>query len=230
MSIVIYELAHSPYCIPITAALRSCGVTFETREVPNWDRSEIIRLTHGAHYQVPLLVHDGQMLFETAEEPQRVSHYVDRTFAGGRLFPKRIDGLQEIVIDHLENEVEGVTFRLCDIHYVPSIEDLVRRTMVLRHKERRFGRGCIDAWKRDEDAIRAEADRLLERFEITLRHSPFLFGDAPVYSDFLLYGIIGNMTWKQWNSLKDEQTALRSWVDKIRDYRFTGAGGTPAGE
>ena len=36
MSLTIYQMAYSPFCIPITAALRACGVAFETREVPNW--------------------------------------------------------------------------------------------------------------------------------------------------------------------------------------------------
>jgi glutathione S-transferase len=221
MSLIIYELAHSPYCIPITAALRSCGVAFETRETPNWDRREIIRLTDGAYYQVPLLIHDGKPIFETTEEPQRVPHYVDQTFAGGRLFPESLDGLQGIVIQHLENDVEDLTFRLVDPFYLDHIEDLGARTMTIRHKERRFGRGCVEAWRREAKSIRAAADHLLGRFESTLRHSSFLFGEAPVYADFLLYGIIGNMTWKQWNTLNSEQTALQRWVETIRAYHFT---------
>jgi glutathione S-transferase len=49
MSVTIYQMAHSPFCIPITRALDVCGVPFETREVPNWDRSEILRLTNGTY-------------------------------------------------------------------------------------------------------------------------------------------------------------------------------------
>src|SRR4051812_7376348 len=117
MSLVVYQLAHSPYCIPITAALQACGADFEMREVPNWDRREIITLTGGGSYQVPTLVHDGKPVFETAADSQDIARYIDVTFAGGRLFPRHLEGLQAILIDHLENDVESVTFRLVDPDY-----------------------------------------------------------------------------------------------------------------
>jgi hypothetical protein len=49
-----------------------------------------------------------------------------------------------VLLEHIENELEGLTFKLCDINYLPAIENLVKRTMVNRHKERRSGRGCGD--------------------------------------------------------------------------------------
>lgn len=220
MSLTVYQLPHSPFCIPITAALRACGVPFETRDVPNWDRSEIINLTRGAYYQVPLLVHDGKPVFESSPESQEIPRYIDRTFARGRLFPDHLEGLQGIMVDHLENDVEGVTFRLVDPYYVDSIQNLVGRTMTIRHKERKFGRGCVEAWRREAAELRVQADGLLSRFERMLEHSPFLFGEAPVYSDFLLFGVIGNMTWNGWNKLSDSQPALQRWEGAIKDFRY----------
>ena len=220
MSIILQEMAHSPFCIPIAQAMTACGVGFERREVPNWDRGELLRLTGGAYYSVPLLQHDGRIVYETGADSQDVARYVDATFARGALFPPALDGLQAIVIDFLENEVEARTFKLADIHYVPSIADLAGRGMTVRHKERKFGRGCIEQWQHDAAAIRAEADKLLGRFETTLLHSPFLFGDAPVYSDFLLFGIIGNLTYRGWNELSAAQPALKTWCGVMRAHRF----------
>ncbi|MDQ3622509.1 MAG: glutathione S-transferase [Verrucomicrobiota bacterium] len=220
MAVILYQMAHSPFCIPIAQALTAWGVEFTRREVPNWDRSELLRLTKGAYYQVPVLVHDGRILIESGSDTQDVARYVDRTFAGGRLFPERLDGLQRIVIDFLENDVEARTFKLVDIHYIPAIEDVAVRGMVVRHKERRFGRGCVDEWHRDSAEIRVEADALLERFEVTLRYSPFLFGEEPVYSDFALFGIAGNLTFKNWNRLHEQQTALREWSARMSGFRM----------
>ena len=220
MSVILYELAHSPFCIPIAQALTACGVEFERREIPNWDRGELLRLTDGEYYSVPVLEHDGRVIYETCNDSQEIARYVDTTFAGGALFPPALDGLQMIVIDFLENEVESLTFKLADIHYVPGISDLVGRGMTIRHKERKFGRGCIEQWQRDEQTIRAQADALLSRFETTLLHSPFLFGNMPVYSDFLLFGIIGNFTYRGWNELSAAQPALRKWCGVLRQYRF----------
>jgi glutathione S-transferase len=87
MSVVLYRMPHSPYAIPIRQALTTCGVTFETRDVPNWDRGEIIKLTAGAYYQIPVLVHNGRPIFESAPNSLDVAQYVDSTWAKGHLFP-----------------------------------------------------------------------------------------------------------------------------------------------
>lgn len=213
-------MAHSPFCIPVAQVLRACGVEFEEREVPNWDRREVIELTAGAYYQVPLLQHDGHVVYESAPDTQDVPRYVSTTFAGGALFPDRLEGLQAIIIDFLENEVEARTFKLVDPSYLDSIEDTVARGMIVRHKERKFGRGCIEQWRSDAANIRSEADALLQRFEVTLQHTPFLFGDTPVYSDFLLFGILGNLTFRNYNRLNDSQRALAAWSERMRTLRL----------
>ena len=48
MNLTVYQLEHSPYCIPITRALGALGVPFATRNVSNADRREVIELTRGA--------------------------------------------------------------------------------------------------------------------------------------------------------------------------------------
>ena len=60
----------------------------------------------------------------------------------------------------------------------------------------------------------------LVRFETTLLHSPFLFGDAPLCSDFLLFGTVGNLTYRGWNELSPAQPALRKWCGVMREFRF----------
>lgn len=220
MSLTVYEMAHSPYCIPITASLRACGVDFATREVPNWDRRELLRLTGGAYYQVPVLDHDGRFIFESGTDTLDVARYVDGQFAGGKLFPGQLEGLQAIVVEHIENEIEARTFKLADIHYIPAIADVAERGMVIRHKERRFGRGCLAQWTASAAEIRAEADALLARFETTLRRTPYIFGDAPVYADYALLGILGNLTFRDWNRLGPEQTALAAWRERLVAWRY----------
>jgi glutathione S-transferase len=220
MSVVIYQMAHSPFCIPISQALTACGVAFEKREVPNWDRGDVLRLTGGAFYSVPLLVHDGKAIFESGTDTQDIARHVDTTWAGGRLFPERCEASHACIIEFLENEVEARTFKLVDIHYIPAIADVVNRGMVVRHKERRFGRGCVEAWRRDAATLRAEADALLSRFETTLRSQPFVIGDAPVYADFLLFGILASFTMNGWNKLAGEQRAISEWFARMEAFRW----------
>jgi glutathione S-transferase len=220
MSVVLYQMAHSPYAIPIRQALTACQVVHETRDVPNWDRGEIIRLTEGAYYQIPLLLHEDHVVFETSTNSLDVASYVDKTWAGGRLFPESLAAPNLCLTEWIEDALEGCTFKLADIHYVQSIDDLVARTMVVRHKERKFGSGCVEQWRRDSSIIRSELDALLARCEPTLKHTPFLLGASPVYADFALFGVLGNLTHNGWNHLSQHQIALQNFVERLSACRF----------
>lgn len=216
----VYQFEHSPYCIPITRALEALEVPFEVHNISNADRREVIEVTGGAYYQVPVLVHDGRVVFESSPKSTDVAHYVNRTFAGGRLFPDGVKGLQKILIPYIEDTVEGVTFRLVDPPYLQDITDVVERTMIRRHKERKFGAGCIEAWARDRESLTTEAAALLEPFDLMLRHKPFLLGEAPVFSDFALFGILGNLTYRGYNELPPTQKSLAAWRDRMREFHF----------
>jgi glutathione S-transferase len=217
---VLYQFEHSPFCIPIVAIFKSLGLPLRTVEVPYWDRSRIIKLTKGAYYQAPVIEDGKTIVFESTPASQDVARYVDTHFASGRLFPATLDGLQSIIITYIENDVEGVTFRLVDPKYIASIPDLVHRTMVIRHKERKFGRGCVEQWKKDAPRLRAEAVKVLKPFDDTFRHMDFIFGGEPVYADFLLHGIIGNLTFRKYNPIPPGLKALAAWEKRMRAFRF----------
>lgn len=218
MSLTLYDLPHSPYCLPIKRILGALNQPFTIEDVPNWDRRKVIELTGGACYQVPVLVHDGKVIFESSAESNDVARHVDRAFAGGRLFPAALDGLHDILVRHLDDEVEGATFRCCDAFYVDSITDLVGRVMVRRHKERKFGLGCVAQWKAGIEDLRTHAATHFARFDARLQHQPFLLADQPVYADFLLWGILGNYTWNGWNEVPASMSALRGWMDRVQDF------------
>jgi glutathione S-transferase len=215
MSLTLYDLPHSPYCLPIKRILQALGQPFTVEDVPNWDRRKVIELTGGAYYQVPVLVHEGKVIFESSGESNDVAHSVDAAFANGRLFPATLNGLHDILVRHLDDEVEGATFRCCDAFYLDSIADTVARVTVLRHKERKFGRGCVAQWKADIESLRAGAAGHFARFDAILQRQPFLLGGQPVYADFLLWGILTNYTWNGWNEVPASMSSLREWFQRM---------------
>ena len=221
MSLVVYQLVHSPYCIPITRALDALSVSFATREVPNHDRGEIINLTKGAYYQVPLLVHNDTPIYETSGDSLEIAHYVDRVFAQGRLFPEKYEGLQRLIVPHIEGEIEGTTFKLIDPFYVQSIEDLVARTMTRRHKERKFGLGCVEKWAQEHPQLLPEAVRLLTPYDLLARQNPFLLSDQPVFADFALFGVLGNLTYRDHNTIPTSLDALADWYQRMKTFQFS---------
>lgn len=223
MSLTVYQLAHSPYCIPVTRALEALGVPHAARNVSNGDRTEILNLTNGAYYQVPVLEHGGKIIFESSPDSLDIARYIDAAFAAGRLFPDDQEGMQRIVIANIENEIESVTFRLVDPFYVAGISDPAERGMIRRHKERKFGPGCLESWSAQRDGLRRTAEALLEPYSLTLEHRPYLFGERPVYADFALYGVLGNLTFGGHNALPASLPALTEWHGRMTSYRFPSA-------
>jgi glutathione S-transferase len=220
MALTIYQMPHSPYCIPITQALTACGAEFLTIDITPHTREEVITASGGKFYHVPLLTDGGKVIGESSGESLDVARHVDRKYARGRLFPKALEAANVCLTRFVENELEGAGFKLTDPFYVASIEDPLARMLIVRHKERAFGRGCVAAWKRDRKALAERFDALLEEFETTLQRAPFLLGEAPVYADFALFGVLGNVTFNGWNKLNPKRAALAKWRARLADYRF----------
>lgn len=220
MAVIIHQLEHSPYCIPITAALWALGVKFRTVQVSYGDRTPLFRLTQGVYHQVPVLVDGKEVVFESAPDTLDVARFVDGRWAGGRLFPAAVEGLQRIIVPHLENEVEGVTFRLVDPGFYDAMTDDRERMFMLRFKERKFGRGCIEAWRKQAPQLRVQAEALLTPYDLLLQQHAFLLGDVPVYVDYALLGIVGNLTYRGINKLPPKLKALQTWRERIEAYRF----------
>ena len=220
MAVVIHQLEHSPYCIPITAALRALGVKHRTVQVSYGDRTPLFRLTREQYHQVPVLVDGGKVVFESAADSLDVARHVDRRWGGGRLFPAEVEGLQRILVPHLENEVEGTTFRLVDPGLYDTLTDDRERMFMVRFKERKFGRGCLEAWRAQAPQLRLQAEGLLTPYDLMLRQNAFLFGGAPVYADFALLGIVGNLTYRGINRLPARLKALRAWAPRLEAFRY----------
>ena len=106
MSLTLYELPHSPYCIPLKRIFEAVGQCFSVEDVPNWDRSKVLELTGGAYYQVPVIIHEGKVIHESGPDSNDIARYVDATFVSGRLFPTEHEGLHEIVINYLDDQVD----------------------------------------------------------------------------------------------------------------------------
>jgi glutathione S-transferase len=220
MSLTIYQMPHSPYCIPITQALVALGVPFETVNISPHTREEVIRASDGKYYQVPLLDHGGELIMESSGKSIDIARYVDQALAGGRLFPSAIEASHLPLVSKIEDEFELAGFILMDPTHIANIDDLVARTMVIRHKERKFGRGCVDRWREYHGELFSHFVRLLAPCETTLGERTFLFGDAPVYADFSLFGVLENVTFQGWNSLPPTLPNILRWREALRGYAF----------
>ncbi|MCB1231739.1 MAG: glutathione S-transferase [Verrucomicrobiae bacterium] len=218
MTLILHELAHSPYCLPVKRILEAWSVPFETRQISAWDRRSLINLTSGAYYQVPVLEYGDRIVHETAADPLAVAHFLDREFCEGGLFPQECVGIHELVIGHIEDKLEGIGFKLSDPYVLDKIEDLGERVMTARHKERKFGAGCVEKWRQDGPGLAEEFESALAPYELRLAHARHLFAANPVYADFALFGVIGNAEFAGPYELDAGLANLRRWRAELRDF------------
>jgi glutathione S-transferase len=213
----------SPFCIAISAVLDAAGVPYSNHQVQIWDRRPVIAVTRGHYYAIPVLVDAGEpapiAVYEYRDDAQDIARYLDAKF-GLRLFPQDLSGLHELIVQYVEGQVEDVGFRLNDAYFLPSLPDVVERTMYVRHKERKFGKGCVEQWLAQRDELQARLAEVLTPLEQMVGHHPYLLGDHPVFADFALYGVLGNYTYTGHNAVPESLPNLRRWRERVRQARL----------
>jgi glutathione S-transferase len=211
--IELIQVPWSPFCIVQRRILEFSGVKFKITNIPNGDRSLVWRLSRERYYGVPLIRDGRTVIFEVAEDSQVIAKYLDGKLGLG-LFPWEQEGVQSILWKHIEEAIEGVCFKLNDIYWkemVPASD----RLNFLRHKERRFGRGCLDQWRSQKKELLPQLERLLMPFEEMLLFRPFLLGEKPLFVDFDLYGMLGSFLYSGHYKLPTAHTQLRRWHKRM---------------
>jgi glutathione S-transferase len=211
--IELYQLPWSPYCLVQSRILEYAGARFKTINVPYADRSVIWRLTRERYYAVPILRDGKTVLFETEEFSQVIAKYINGKFDLG-LFPRSHQGIDRLLWRYIEDDVEGIGFKLNDAHY----REIVPRKDWLgfvRHKERKFGRGCVDQWLEQQPQLLEALTEKLVPFELMLQERPFLLRDEPHFIDFDLWGILANFLYSGHYQLPVAHTRLSAWFARV---------------
>src|ERR1017187_10060162 len=215
--IELIQFEWSPFCIVQRRILEFSGVRFKITNIPSGDRSLVWRLTRKRYYGVPVIRDRKSVIFEVSDDSQVIAKYLDAKFQLG-LFPWGLEGVQSLIWQHIENQVEGVGFKLNDIYWqeiVPPSDQLA----FLRHKERKFGRGCIDQWRAQQKELLSQLEQKLVPFEEMLMGRPFLLDVQPRFVDFDLYGILGNFLYSGHYRLPKAHTHLRKWHKRMENVQ-----------
>ena len=211
--IELIQFPWSPFCIVQRRILEYARVRFKITNIPNGDRSLVWQVTKQRYYQVPVIRDGKTAVFEIDENSQVIAKYLDEKLRLG-LFPPQWEGIQDILWRYIENDIEGIGFKLNDIYYqemVPPSD----RLRFLRHKERKFGRGCIDQWRQQQDQMLSELARRLIPFERMLAHRSFLLENRPYFVDFDLYGMLADFLYSGHYELPAPHTQLKRWYEQL---------------
>lgn len=212
--IELFQFPWSPFCIVQNRILSFSGAPYKAVPVSCTDRSAIWEATRQRCYTLPILRDGRNVLFEPDEDSQVLAKYLDSKLRLG-LFPVELEGVQNIIWMQIESRVEGPCFKLNDIHwreFVPAGEQLA----FLRHKERKFGPGCIDSWKNGQKGLLAALEQELVPFELMLARRNHLLDDRPRFVDFDLYGMLENFLYSGHYKLPRRHTRLAKWHERMK--------------
>jgi glutathione S-transferase len=207
--IELVQFPWSPFCIPQRRILEFSRAPFKIVNLPPQDRALVWKWTKQRYYGVPIIRDGKTVVFEISDDSQVIAKYLNEKFQLG-LFPGELRGVQSILWRFIENEVEGATFRLNDTYYqefVPKPEQL----QYLRFKERKFGRGCIDQWRKGRRDWLKKLEQGLVPFEQMLLHHDFLLGDQPRFVDFDLFGMLENFLYSGHYKLPPRHKGIQDW-------------------
>jgi len=216
--IELIQFPWSPFCIVQRRILEFSGVKFKITNVPNGERSLVWRLSRQRYYAVPIIRDGKSVIFELAEDSQVIAKYIDSKLKLA-LFPWELEGVQSILWRYIENDIEGIGFKLNDIFWkemVPAAD----RLRFLRHKERKFGRGCIDQWRAEQKQMLAQLEQRLVPFEEMLLYKPFLLDSRPRFVDFVLYGMLANFLYSGHYRMPAGHTNLKRWYRRMTGIQF----------
>jgi glutathione S-transferase len=211
--ITLIQFPWSPFCITVRRILERHKIPHRVRTIqPDSDRGVVIRATKGRGYSVPCIVDGKRAVVDLTPFGQEVARYVDRKYRLG-LFPRGKEGIQLILAQYIENQLENTGFRLNDSFVVPTLP-LVERVLLIRYKERKFGKGCIQHWIRDRAKLSRQFGELLKPMDSMLSSSPFLLGERPLFVDYDLYGIFGNFLYSRHTKFP-ALSNLQRWYRKM---------------
>jgi ubiquinone/menaquinone biosynthesis C-methylase UbiE/glutathione S-transferase len=218
----LYQYPSSPYCIAIELALKHSGVPYEVVDLPLYEPGRIVELTQGQCYQVPVLedLFTRRVVYDQGPQGDEVARYLADVAPLMNLFPPEVSGLNQIFTHYIENDCEAFSFKVCDAFRDKWLRTDLERGLHRRHKERKFGPGCLEEWTRTVDDLIDGFYRMIMPFEQVLADRPFLTGEQAVFADYALSGVIGNFLFPGTTSLPANCLMLEAWYTKMRAGNF----------
>ena len=211
--IELIQFPWSPFCIPQRRILEFSGAPFKIVIIPPQERTLVWKLTRQRYYGVPIIRDGKNVIFEINDDSQVVAKYLNEKFQLG-LFPAELRGVQSILWRFIESEVEGATFRLNDVYYRENAA-VADHLQYLRFKERKFGRGCIEQWRKEQKLWLKRLEANLVPFEQMLLHHPFLLGERPHFVDFDLFGMLENFLYSGHYKLPARHKQIKLWHQRM---------------
>lgn len=216
----LHQFPYSPFAAKVRKCLELKGLEFEVVDVPYLDRRALVALTGGT-LQIPVLEDGARVMDESA----RITAYLDERYPPSL----REDPLAPVIEGWADNVLEDVAFRLatpglCDRFAeleggradAPAFFRLV--------KERKFGPGCVEAWRASERAYAARVAELVRPIGRAVAARPFVLGARPSLADAAVYGQLFMLEVARPGWVERELPSLAGWYRRVATLRSVTVG------
>jgi glutathione S-transferase len=205
----LLQFSYSPFAAKVRFCLKAKQLACEVVEVPYTQRAELVKVSGGVG--VPVLV-DGATV---VSDSPRITEYLE-TKGGPSL---RLHPLATVLEQWADNWLEETAFRLA----CPGLEDRMgadqgeeARLMFRLVKERRYGAGCISAWRADQARYAMDTKVMLAPIVEAVRASGFVLGREVSVADAAVAGQLFMVEVALPGWVKNELPALSEWFERVK--------------
>lgn len=215
MAINLFDLAgndtdirFSPYCWSAKMALLHKGVDFDTTP---WFFTEKSATEESGCSTVPVIKHEQEWISDS----WNIAEFLDKNFPEA---PALIgEGEQKANVERIKEYCSNVVFPAIVPVIVKQVHDILSEPCQAYFRETReafLGTTLENASATPEEGV-ANLAKALEQAESELSKQAFLGGEAPDYSDYLLFGTLKLADIVSKYEPIEKDTAVGKWFEKM---------------
>jgi glutathione S-transferase len=210
----LFHFDYSTYSRKVRKCLELKGLACELVLVPYLDRRVIADLANG-YVMVPVLEDGGRVITDSPA----ITAYLDARYAPS-LRPGALEGPAVIYEQWADTLFEDVAFRIA----TPGAMDrLVAANggrsdvagMYRFSKERKFGPGCIEAWRDGERELVDKLRALSMPLAGSLERQRFLLGPQATLADAAVWGPLSSIEDLRPGWIRANLPALAAWYERV---------------
>ena len=213
MTLVLYELCgaddqrFSPFCWRTRAALMHKGLEFQTVPVGFTEKDKI---AFSGQDKVPVIDDDGTVVCDS----WAIAEYLEDTYPDkpplfpgerGRAYAKMTNDWTDKLNPLILKSIIGDVFSCLD----PADHDYFRGT-----REQRFGKSLEDV-QAEREVTRGQLRDAMASMRAHLMDGPFVSGEAPAYSDYIVFGSLRWAALCSEFAMLEEDDPVQQWYRRV---------------
>lgn len=202
------QVRFSPFCWRVKLALAHKGLVWE--EVPI-SFTQMNALPEPSEGKVPVLVDDGEVVCDS----WNIALFLDDKYANNPLFEGDESRSQSFFIKVWMESLQYLVSRMGVLDFY-SLQGEAEKQYFRTSRERRYGM-TLEEWGGNSELYRDELSKRLEPLRQAVAVRPFLGGEAPNFSDHIVFGTFQWLRCAARTPLLEKEDVLYQYRDRLLD-------------